>query len=146
MLYCGLLQTLYFDRKLWRVCFHFVVVVLVISTAYMMQVWKMDVSEVAISLVLRSIEWVFRKGLKLSQWFLGKARDELLRLSRLSQFYSDLLAKALLLVNPTELEIFYSDLLAKVLLLVNPTELEIFYQNILAKALLLVNPTELEIF
>ena len=49
------------------------------------------------------------------------------------------MAKALLLVNPIELEIFYRDLLAKALLLVIPTELEIFYQ-----ALLLVNPTGLK--
>jgi hypothetical protein len=35
-------------------------------------------------------------------------------------------AKALLLVNPTELGIFLPDLVAKTLLLVNPTELGIF--------------------
>ena len=67
--------------------------------------------------------------------------DILLRQSRLAQFYQDLLAKALLLVNATVVEIFYQDLLAKALLLVNPTVGEIFYQDLLAKALLMVNPT-----
>ena len=45
------------------------------------------------------------------------------------------MAKTLLLVNPTELEIFQQDLVAKTLLLVNPTELEIFQQDSVAKAL-----------
>ena len=65
---------------------------------------------------------------------------------RTRNFWQDLAAKPLLLVNPTELEIFWQDLAAKALLLVNPTELEIFWQDLTAKALLLVNPTELEIF
>ena len=45
--------------------------------------------------------------------FSGEAGDILLRESRLVQFYRDLSAKALVLVNPTELEIFYRDLSAK---------------------------------
>ena len=45
--------------------------------------------------------------------FSGKARDILLRQSRIAQFYQDLGAKALLLVPPTELEIFYQDFAAK---------------------------------
>ena len=57
-----------------------------------------------------------------------------------------IVAKALLLVPPTELDIFYHDFVAKVLLLVPPTELEIFYRDFVAKALLLVPLTELEIF
>ena len=56
-----------------------------------------------------------------------------------------IVAKALLLVPPTELEIFYHDFVAKALLLVPPTELEIFQQNLVAKALVLVNPTVVEL-
>ena len=78
--------------------------------------------------------------------FSGEARDILLRQSRLAQFCSDLAAKALILVTPTELEIFYSDLAAKALLLVPPSEIEIFYQYLSAKALLWVPHTHLEIF
>ena len=48
--------------------------------------------------------------------------------------------KALVLVNPTELEIFWPHLGAKALVLVNPTELEIFWSDLLGKALVLVNP------
>ena len=75
----------------------------------------------------------FLKGLGLNTLnlllFSGEARDIMLRQSRLAQFCSDLAAKALLLVPPTELEIFYSDLAAKALLLVIPTVLEIIHQN-----------------
>ena len=37
----------------------------------------------------------------------GEARDILLRLSRLAQFYQGFVRKAVLLVIPTVLEIFY---------------------------------------
>ena len=43
---------------------------------------------------------------RLKYLFSGEARDILLRQSRLAQFLQHLAAKALLLVNPTELEIF----------------------------------------
>ena len=43
-----------------------------------------------------------------------------------NSFYQDFYAKALVLVNPTLLEIFQRDLVAKALVLVNPTVLEIF--------------------
>ena len=64
----------------------------------------------------------------LSKYYLfpGKARDILLRQSRLAHFQPHLVAKALVLVNPTVLEIFQPDLVAKALVLVNPTVLEIF--------------------
>ena len=78
-------------------------------------------------------------------WFSGKARDILLRQSRLAQFWQHFCAKALLLVIPTELEIFWQHFCAKALLLVIPTELEMFLQHFCAKALFLVIPTELEI-
>ena len=54
--------------------------------------------------------------------------------------------KALVLVNPTVLEIFQPDLVANALVFVNPTVLEIFQPQFVRKALLLVNPTVLEIF
>jgi hypothetical protein len=69
----------------------------------------------------------------------------LLQQSRLAQLYRDFHAKALVLVNPTELEIFYRDLLAKSLLLVNPTVLEIFWQDLYTKALILVSPALIKI-
>ena len=50
------------------------------------------------------------------------------------------MAKALVLVNPTDLEIFYQDVLAKAPVLVNSTELEIFWQLFVGKALVLGNP------
>ena len=53
------------------------------------------------------------------------------------------LGEALVLVNPTVVELFYQDLVAKALLLVTPTELEISYQDLYRKALL---ATVLEIF
>ena len=56
----------------------------------------------------------------------SRAKPEINCYDRLAKFYRDFLAKALVLVNPTELEIFYQDFLAKALLLVNPTVLEIF--------------------
>ena len=56
------------------------------------------------------------------------------------------MAKTLLLVFPTVLEIFQQDLVAKTIVLVTPTELEIFNLDLVAKAQLLVTPTELEIF
>ena len=68
-------------------------------------------------------------SLRLYVYFSGEARDILLRQSRLAQFYRKIVAKALLLVPPTELEIFYHDFVAKALLLVPPTELDIFYQE-----------------
>ena len=52
-----------------------------------------------------------------------------LRQSRLTQFYRDLGAKALVLVIPSEVEIFYRDLEAKALVLVIPKEVEIFYRD-----------------
>ena len=51
--------------------------------------------------------------------FSGEARDILLRQSRLAHFQRHLVAKALVLVNPTVLEIFQRDLVAKALVLVN---------------------------
>ena len=42
------------------------------------------------------------------------------------------------------LELFYRHFCAKALVLVNPTELELFYRHFCAKALVLVNPKELE--
>ena len=50
------------------------------------------------------------------------------------------MAKALVLVNPTELEILWPDFAAKALVLVNPTELEIFWPDFVEKTLVLVNP------
>ena len=58
--------------------------------------------------------------------FSGFVRDILLRQSRLAHFQRHLVAKALVLFPPTELEIFQRYLVAKALLLVPPTELEIF--------------------
>ena len=57
--------------------------------------------------------------------FWGEARDKLLRQSWLAQFWQDFVGKALVLENPTELEIAWQDFVGKALLLVNPTELEI---------------------
>ena len=61
--------------------------------------------------------------------------------SRLVQIRQYLVAKALVLANPTELEIFWPYLEAKVLVLLNPTELEILQLLLVAKALILLNPT-----
>ena len=47
----------------------------------------------------------------------------------LAQFYQHFCSKALILVNPTVLEIFYRHFCAKALVLVNPTVLEIFYED-----------------
>ena len=58
-------------------------------------------------------------------------------MSRLAQVWPHFPAKALILVNPTEVEI-----ICPALFLVIPTELEIFYRDLEAKALLLVIPTE----
>ena len=86
--------------------------------------------------------WILKKYLLFS----GKVRDMLLWQSRLGQFYQGFVQKALLLVNPTVLEIFYQGSVRKALLLVNQTVLEIFYQGFVQKALLLVNTTVLEMF
>ena len=69
------------------------------------------------------------QGLEQGWLFSGEARDILLRQSRLAHFLQDLVAKALILVPPTELEIFQQHLVAKAIVLVNPTVLEIFYQG-----------------
>ena len=76
-----------------------------------------------------------------NQYFI-MAQDSLLWQSRFAQFWQDFAAKALLLVNRTELEIFWQKPYFWSFLL---PELEIFWQDFAAKALVLVNPTVVEI-
>ena len=77
-----------------------------------------------------------------NQYFI-MAQDSLFWQSRFAQFWQDFAAKALLLVNRTELEIFWQKPYFWSFLL---PELEIFWQDFAAKALVLVNPTKVEIF